>query len=86
MKKNDKKIETLFLDKELEERFNKEQEKIEKYVNKQHKTKKIGKLFFYYLVLFISIIVFIFSKTNLRYVISFPKRWLTNWVRVVTFT
>ncbi|MBQ3468877.1 MAG: class B sortase [Bacilli bacterium] len=59
--KDDKDIEVLILDKELEERYNKERSKIKDNVQKELKGKKRKKLVFYYLLLLISLGLFLFS-------------------------
>ncbi|MBQ3435889.1 MAG: class B sortase [Bacilli bacterium] len=59
--KDDKDIEVLILDKELEERYNKERSKIKDNVQKELKGKKRKKLIFYYLLLLISLGLFLFS-------------------------
>lgn len=59
--KDDKDIEVLILDKDLEERYNEEKSKIRSNVKKELKGKKRRKLVFYYLVLLISLAVFLYS-------------------------
>ena len=59
--KDDKDVEVLILDKDLEERYNKERKKIKNNVKKELKGKKRRKLVFYYLVLLVSLAVFLYS-------------------------
>ena len=58
---NKKEVETLILDKELEERYINERKKISKNIEKKIKRKRKFKLFFYRIILIASLIVFFFS-------------------------